>query len=287
MGIYFKNVSHEYPSFKKGPEAIHGINLNIEASGEFIAILGHTGAGKSTLVQHMNALLLPTDGVLQVFDQILPPRKKDKINHLRQKVGLVFQFPEYQLFEQSVLEDIMFGPKNFGFTKEQAKEQALKIAEVVGLEEKLLSRNPFSLSGGQMRKVAIAGILASNPDILIFDEPTVGLDPLAKNELMALLKKLNDNGKTIIIITHDMEVVSKYCKRVIVMKEGEIVSDTTKDQLFRTEGLLDKYSLDYPILLNLLKKIKDKYNADLDIYKYNTEDAYLELVRVFGENYGK
>ena len=138
-----------------------------------------------------------------------------------------------------------------------------------------------------MRKVAIAGILASNPEILIFDEPTVGLDPLAKNELMALLQKLNDNGKTIILITHDMEVVSKYCKRVIVMKEGEIVSDTSKEQLFKTEGLLDKYSLDYPILLTLLKKIKDEFNIDLDIYKYTTNDAYLELVRAFGDEHGK
>lgn len=290
MGINFQEVGFYYftPKKKQVIEyTLSNINLNIDKNDEFIAIVGHTGSGKSTLAQMMNALLLPKTGKITIGDNILTKKSQIKLKPIRQRIGLVFQFPEYQLFEQSVLEDIMFGPKNFGFTQEEAKKQALKIAEIVGLEEELLSRNPFSLSGGQMRKVAIAGILASEPEILIFDEPTVGLDPLAKNELMSLLKKLNDNGKTIIIITHDMEVVSKYCKRVIVMKEGEIVSDTSKDELFKTEGLLDKYSLNYPILITLLKEIKDSYNVDLDIYKYNTEDAYLELVRVFGEKHGK
>lgn len=290
MGINFQEVGFYYFAPKKKQAILYtlkDINLNIKETGEFIAIVGHTGSGKSTLVQMMNALLLPKTGTITIGENVLTKKTQIKLKPIRQKIGLVFQFPEYQLFEQTVLEDIMFGPKNFGFSTEEAKKQSLDIAEVVGLEEKLLSRNPFSLSGGQMRKVAIAGILASNPEILIFDEPTVGLDPLAKNELMALLQKLNDNGKTIILITHDMEVVSKYCKRVIVMKEGEIVSDTSKEQLFKTEGLLDKYSLDYPILLTLLKKIKDEFNIDLDIYKYTTNDAYLELVRAFGDEHGK
>lgn len=290
MGINFQEVGFYYftPKKKQVIEyTLSNINLNIDKNDEFIAIVGHTGSGKSTLAQMMNALLLPKTGKITIGDNVLTKKSQIKLKPIRQRIGLVFQFPEYQLFEQSVLEDIMFGPKNFGFTQEEAKKQAFKIAEIVGLEEELLLRNPFSLSGGQMRKVAIAGILASEPEILIFDEPTVGLDPLAKNELMSLLKKLNDNGKTIIIITHDMEVVSKYCKRVIVMKEGEIVSDTSKDELFKTEGLMDKYSLNYPILITLLKEIKDTYNVDLDIYKYNTEDAYLELVRVFGDKHGK
>lgn len=290
MGINFQEVGFYYytPRKKQAIDyTLSNINLSIDKTNEFIAIVGHTGSGKSTLVQMMNALLLPKTGKITIGDNVIMSKSQIKLKPIRQKVGLVFQFPEYQLFEQTVLEDIMFGPKNFGFSIKEAKEQSIKIAEVVGIEEKLLSRNPFSLSGGQMRKVAIAGILASSPEILIFDEPTVGLDPLAKKELMSFLKKLNDNGQTIIIITHDMEVVSKYCKRVIVMKEGEIASDTSKDALFKTEGLLEKYSLDYPILVTLLKKIKDKYNVDLDIYKYNTEDAYLELVKVFGENNGK
>ncbi|MDD2258627.1 MAG: energy-coupling factor transporter ATPase [Bacilli bacterium] len=290
MGINFQKVGFYYYTPKKKQVVeytLSNINLNIEESNEFIAIVGHTGSGKSTLVQLMNALLLPKTGEITIGNKVLTKKTKVEMKPIRKKIGLVFQFPEYQLFEQSVLKDIMFGPRNFGFSVEEANEQAIKMSQVVGLEESLLSRNPFSLSGGQMRKVAIAGILASNPEILIFDEPTVGLDPLAKNELMSLLKKLNDDGKTIIIITHDMEVVSKYCKRVIVMKEGEIAIDTTKDQLFKTEGLLEKYSLDYPILLTLLKKIKEQYNVDLDIYKYNTNDAYLELVRVFGDSYGK
>ena len=177
MGIQFNAVGYKYKGFTKAYDAINDINLSICEQNEFIAIIGQTGSGKSTLVQHMNALLQPTSGQVMIFDHVLPAKRKQKINHIRQKVGLLFQFPEYQLFEETVLKDIMFGPKNFKVSDAIAKEQALKASNLVGLDETLLSKSPFRISGGQMRKVAVAGVLAMNPKILVLDEPTRGLDP--------------------------------------------------------------------------------------------------------------
>ena len=200
----------------------------------------------------------------------------------RKKVGLVFQFPEYQLFEETVLKDVSYGPKNFGIANpiELAKE-ALK---VVGVDESIYDRNPLTLSGGQMRKVAIAGILASNPDILVFDEPTVGLDPQGKNELIDLLIKLNkEYNKTIILITHDMDVVGACAKRVIVMKQGQIVFDGEKDKLFKDENLMESYSLDYPTTVKILKEIKSKINVDLNELQYTVENVYAEVKKVLAD----
>ena len=200
---------------------------------------------------------------------------------VRKKVGLVFQFPEYQLFEETVLKDVMFGPKNFGLDDiENRSKEALK---KVGISEELFSESPFSLSGGQMRRVAIAGILASDPDVLIFDEPTVGLDPKGKQELLDLLNSLNTiYHKTIIFITHDMEVVAKMSKRVLVLDKGEIVFDGSKDELFRNEEIIRDHSLTLPSVVKMLIKIKEKLNIDIDVYKYDIESAYNELRRVLG-----
>lgn len=289
MGINFQKVSFAYyiPRKKQNIKfTLKDIDLNIDSSDEFITIVGHTGSGKSTLVQMMNALLLPTTGQVVIDKDILARKHRVKLKPIRKKNGLVFQFPEYQIFEETVLKDIMFGPKNFGLKVSEAEEKARVTAVSLGISEDLLERSPFNLSGGQMRKVAIAGILASNPDVLILDEPTVGLDPFGKKELLNLLSNLNkEQHKTIIIITHDMEVVSKYSKRSIVMNHGEVVFDGSSADLFKNEELVTKFNLDYPELVKTLIALKDKMNLDIDVYKYTVKDAYLEIKKAIGEHH--
>jgi energy-coupling factor transport system ATP-binding protein len=256
MGIQFKDVSYAYKGLKVNYDAIGHINLTIKAKGEFIAIVGQTGSGKSTLVQHMNALLLPTSGNVVVFGQNLPPKKKEKINFLRQKVGLVFQFPEYQLFEETILKDIMFGPKNFKSTEAQAMEMAKRAAKIVGIDESMYDQSPFRISGGQMRRVAVAGILAMEPEILVLDEPTRGLDPRGRRDLMKIFNDLHEkNDQTIILISHDMDLVSEYAKRVIVLKEGSIVFDGKKEALFEHPDF-ETFHLDLPTPLKILKHLE-------------------------------
>lgn len=307
MGIELSKVSFAYSIPKKINKPIkfnlQNINLKLNSNDEFIAIVGHTGSGKSTLVQLLNALHFPSDGIVNINNQYIikkeincpidskkyrkqlmkKPNIKFSLKPLRQHTGLVFQFPEYQLFEETVLKDIMFAPKNFMNNEQLAKERAIEISKIIGIED-LLDKSPFSLSGGQMRKVAIAGILAADPEILVLDEPTVGLDPLAKKELMELLKKLNQNyHKSIILITHDMDVVSEYIKRVIVLKKGNIMYDGSKEQLFKNEQLLKDCNLDSPTIVKILKQLKQKLNIDIDEYQYNLEDAYQEILHKVGE----
>ena len=256
MGILFNQVGFSYRGLKKSYIALKDINLDIKENGEFIAIVGHTGSGKSTLVQHMNALLLPTSGTVDVFGQTLPPKKKEKINHLRQKVGLVFQFPEYQLFEETIIKDIMFGPKNFKISDEEAKQQAIYAAEIVGIPEDLYEQSPFRISGGQMRRVAVAGILAMQPNILVLDEPTRGLDPKGRKDLMQVFINLHEKeNKSIILITHDMDIVSEYAKRVIVLNKGEIVFDGKKEDLFNHPNF-DSFHLELPTSLQILRHLE-------------------------------
>ena len=289
MAINLSKVSFAYEKIsinkKKVPHyVLKDINLCINDEASFITILGHTGSGKSTLVQLFNGLLSPSIGEVNVFNKIINNKKKSKLKEVRKRVGLVFQFPEYQLFEETVLKDVMFGPKNFGLDniEERSKNALLK----VGISEDLFEESLFSLSGGQMRRVAIAGILASNPDILIFDEPTVGLDPKGKKELLDLLIELNEtDNKTIIFITHDMEVVARCSKRVIVLNQGVITFDGTKDELFRNSEIVSKNGLDYPESIKILKEIKDKLNIDINIYQYNIYDCYKEIARVLGETH--
>ena len=288
MGINFSKVNFSYYIPKKKVQikyTLKDINLNISGNDEFITILGHTGSGKSTLVQLMNALNLPTDGEVEVFGTKITRKAKVLLKPVRQKVGLVFQFPEYQIFEESVIKDIEFGPKNFGLNQDKAHEAAIEAAKLVGLDDALLERSPFTLSGGQMRKVAISGIIASNPDILVLDEPTVGLDPFGKKELMSLLKKFNEEyHKTIVIITHDMEVVSRYSKRTIVLNHGNMLYDGPTSELFKNEDLKTKFNLDYPEIVKTMIALKEELNLeDLDVFKYNELDAYNELARVLGE----
>ncbi|MCV2231641.1 energy-coupling factor transporter ATPase [Paracholeplasma manati] len=237
MGIQFNQVSYFYRGVKNETyEAINQISLAIN-DGEFVAICGQTGSGKTTLVQHMNALLKPTRGTVQIYEHTLPLADKNtKIGPIRKKVGLVFQFPEYQLFEETILKDIMFGPLNFGLSLKDAEEKARHAAALVGLDEEILQKSPFRISGGQMRRVAIAGILAMEPEMLVLDEPTRGLDPKGSDEMMALFNELHEkHGKTIVLITHDMDIVARYAKRILVMDKGKIKFDGTRELLFMTD----------------------------------------------------
>ncbi len=309
MGIKLSKVSFAYyiPKTLKKPVlfTLKDINLNINSHDEFIALVGHTGSGKSTLVQLLNALKFPSIGKIDVNGEyiinkeidnnidnkkyrkalIKNPKLKFKLKPLRKNTGLVFQFPEYQLFEETVLKDIMFAPKNFLKDEKEAEERAKKVSEIIGIED-LLDKSPFSLSGGQMRKVAIAGVLAADPEILVLDEPTVGLDPIAKKELLELLKELNEKyHKTIIIITHDMDVVSEYIKRVLVLKQGKLMYDGPKEDLFKNEELVEECNLGLPTIVKLLKKLKKKLNIDLNEYQYNLNDAYNEIQNKVGEHH--
>ncbi|BCR35368.1 energy-coupling factor transporter ATPase [Mariniplasma anaerobium] len=279
MDIQFKDVGYKYKGIKVNYDALNHINLTLDEKDEFVAIIGHTGSGKSTLVQHMNALLLPTSGTLNVLGQILPPQKNEKINHLRQKVGLVFQFPEYQLFEETILKDIMFGPKNFKSTEQEALEKAKKAATIVGITEELYEQSPFRISGGQMRRVAIAGILAMEPKILVLDEPTRGLDPRGRKDLMKIFKELHEvEHKSIVLISHDMDVVSEYAKRVIVLEEGEIVFDGKKEDLFEHPNF-ESFHLDLPTPLRILKHLEKEINLPYQPkYDFDSLLQYLKEV---------
>ncbi len=283
MGIKFEGVNHSYDGIKKNDyvTAIKDINLNIEPTNEFVAIVGQTGSGKSTLVQHMNALLLPTSGTMNIFDNIITPKKNKnpKLKPIRKKVGFVFQFPEYQLFEETVLKDIKFAPKIFGYNDQEAEKLALETVKLIGIDESILTKSPFNLSGGQMRKVAIAGILAYNPDILVLDEPTRGLDPFGAKEIMNTFYNIHkEQNKTMILISHDMDIVYKYATRVIVMNNGMKVFDGKKEDLFKTN--YHEYHLEKPQILKTIDYINSKLNYNIGYNNYSEEDLFDSLKAV-------
>lgn len=282
MGINFSKVNYTYAPQKKKVKnkyILEDINLTISEKNEFITIVGHTGSGKSTLVQMMNALLVPTTGSVTVFGNEITYKKQKNLKRLRKNVGLVFQFPEYQLFEETVLKDVCFGPKNYKLENPVAK--AKEALSSVKIYEDKYEKSPFRLSGGEKRKVAIAGILASEPNVLILDEPTVGLDPQTKKELLLLLKEINKE-KTVIIITHDMNALWEVSTRVIVLDDKKIVYDGDKYTLFKNKELVRKHSLDYPDIIKIMNTIKEKTGKDMDVYKENIDDAFDELLKVFG-----
>ena len=264
MSITFKEVEHIYS--ENTPFAYHalkGVNLKI-TDQSFTAIIGQTGSGKSTLIQHINALLLPTSGSINIDEYLITATDKpSKLKPLRKKAGLVFQFPEYQLFEETIEKDIIFGPMNFGVSEEEAKKIAHNVLKTVGLDESYLNKSPFDLSGGQKRRVAIAGILAMNPDILILDEPTAGLDPQGTNEMMSLFKRINESGKTIILVTHDMNHVLQYCDEVVVMNHGKVEKHDTVTNVFKDSEYLNSLGIDLPIITNFIIKLNNQgFNLD-------------------------
>ena len=259
MGISLENVSYTYQSgtpFER--RALFDMTVTIK-DGSYTAFIGHTGSGKSTIMQLLNGLYLPTSGQVKVDDTIINSQSKNKeIKPIRKKVGLVFQFPESQLFAETVLEDIAFGPQNFGVSKEEAEQRALESLRLVGLSDELRDQNPFDLSGGKMRRVAIAGILAMQPDILVLDEPTAGLDPQGRKELMSLFKQLHLSGITIVLVTHLMDDVADYATAVNVMEKGRLVLSGTPKDVFQKVAFLKEKQLGVPKITEFALQLQEK-----------------------------
>lgn len=259
MGISLENVSYTYQSgtpFER--RALFDMTVTIK-DGSYTAFIGHTGSGKSTIMQLLNGFYLPTSGQVKVDDTIINSQSKNKeIKPIRKKVGLVFQFPESQLFAETVLEDIAFGPQNFGVSKEEAEQRALESLRLVGLSDELRDQNPFDLSGGQMRRVAIAGILAMQPDILVLDEPTAGLDPQGRKELMSLFKQLHLSGITIVLVTHLMDDVADYATAVNVMEKGRLVLSGTPKDVFQKVAFLKEKQLGVPKITEFALQLQEK-----------------------------
>ena len=278
MGIQVKNIFYTYQKkATNATQALMDVSLEIK-DNDFLAIVGETGSGKSTLAQMFNALLIPDKGDVLVNDYVInyKNRKSRKLRGLRKQVGLVFQFPEYQLFEETVEKDVAFGVKNFGVKGEEALNRAHEALKQVGLDESYFKRAPFDLSGGEKRKVAIAGILAIDPDILIFDEPTAGFDPQSSKDLMNLITEFHKNGKTIIIITHDMDLVNTYTKRVAMLERGQVTFDGTPNELFSYIKGYDR--LDTPSVIKVAEKLKEK-GMDIDINQIHTNEDLVEAIK--------
>lgn len=280
--IEAKNLSYVYSlktPFEK--KALDCVNFSIN-SGEFIGIAGQTGSGKSTLVQHLNGLIKPTSGKVLFNGEDLTVDKQ-KLRLLRFKVGLVFQFPEYQLFDETVYKDISFGPKNMGLSEDEIKQKVLSAAEFVGLDLNLLDKSPFELSGGEKRKAAIAGVIAMDPEVLILDEPTAGLDPSGKEHLMRQIKAYHHYRKnTVIVISHNMDELAKNCDRIMVMSNGKILAFDQTKKIFSNLSVLKKASLKVPtitqIMLNLKETCPEVSEGILSI-----DEAYNEIMKIISK----
>ena len=260
MQIELKDVSANYQIGPiRKPNVLNSVNLTIE-SGTFTALIGRTGAGKSSLLKTLNGLLLPSTGSIRVGNTVIKSsNQKDAIRKIRKQVGMVFQFPESQLFAETVEKDICFGPLNFGVPLEEAKEKAKKVIDLVGLEPSILSKSPFSLSGGQKRRVAIAGILAMEPSVLVLDEPGAGLDPQGKKEIMSLISTWHQQeGLTTILVTHDMEDVALYADRVILMDQGKILKYEKTKKIFSDTELLESWGLEIPQARHYQRRIEQE-----------------------------
>lgn len=278
MSIRLEHVSYAYEdNSSKKNYALKDINLEIKKE-EFIAVIGHTGSGKSTLIQHLNGLIKPTSGTIYFDDEDIYSEGYP-LRELRGKVGICFQYPEHQLFETTILDDVYFGPMNFGKTKEEATEIAVKCLKDVGLPEKLYQKSPFELSGGQKRRVAIAGILAMEPEYFILDEPTAGLDPVGKDQILNLLKKLHEEKKiTIILVSHSMEDVADYAQRVIVMNGGQVMYEGDKKEVFSYKKELEEAGLAVPFYRQVCEELADRgFPIQRDLLTLEeTKEAILE-----------
>ena len=259
MGIALENVSFTYQEGTPlASTALSDVSLTIE-DGSYTALIGHTGSGKSTILQLLNGLLVPSQGSVRVFDTLITSTSKNKdIRQIRKQVGLVFQFAENQIFEETVLKDVAFGPQNFGVSEEDAVKIAREKLALVGIDESLFDRSPFELSGGQMRRVAIAGILAMKPAILVLDEPTAGLDPLGRKELMNLFKKLHQSGMTIVLVTHLMDDVAEYANQVYVMEKGRLVKGGKPSDVFQDVIFMEEVQLGVPKITAFCKRLADR-----------------------------
>lgn len=280
MSIKVENLTHIYmPGTPFEMTALDNISLELE-EGKFYAIIGHTGSGKSTFIQHLNGLLKPTSGKIVIGDVDITD-KKTVMSEVRKRVGLVFQYPEYQLFEETIEKDIAFGPKNLGLSDEEIQQRVRKAMEIVGLDfEKYRNLSPFELSGGQKRRVAIAGVIAMEPKVLILDEPTAGLDPKGRDEILAQIIKLHEYYKsTVILVTHSMEDVAEIADEVIVMSDSKVIMKGLPSEVFTKAELLESVGLGAPQITYLMKALKEKgFDVSTDIF--TVKDAKKELLRL-------
>lgn len=263
--------------------ALHNVSIDIP-SGTYMAIIGHTGSGKSTVLQHLNALLKPTKGKILIGEkEIIAKQKQKSLRDIRQKVGIVFQFPEHQLFEETVEKDICFGPMNFGVSKSESQQRAREAIRQVGLSEEILFKSPFDLSGGQMRRVAIAGVLAMNPDVLVLDEPTAGLDPRGRKEIMNMFYRLQKERQiSLILVTHSMEDAANYADQIVIMHQGTVVKKGTPIEIFSSpEGLIE-LGLDVPEIVRFQHKIEQSFQIKLGKTCLTVEELTSELALVLG-----
>uniref|UniRef100_UPI0035A1D004 energy-coupling factor ABC transporter ATP-binding protein n=2 Tax=Jeotgalibaca porci TaxID=1868793 RepID=UPI0035A1D004 len=264
MDIILKDVGYSYGAgtpFES--RALYDVDLAIP-EGSYTALIGHTGSGKSTVTQHLNALLKPTTGTVTIGDRVIDNKTNNKnLKFIRKKVGIVFQFPESQLFEETIAKDIAFGPMNFGVSEAEALELAKETLPLVGLDETFMDRSPFDLSGGQMRRVAIAGVLAMKPEVLILDEPTAGLDPAGRREIMTMFNKLHEEqGISIVLVTHQMDDVATYADHVIIMDKGTVVKMGSPAEIFLDAEFLQEKQLGLPASLEFLQKFSQKTGID-------------------------
>ena len=281
MSIKVENLTHIYSKdspFEK--IALNNISFEIK-DNDFVAIIGHTGSGKSTLIQHLNGLVKPDEGKIYIDGEDIT-EKACNLTKIRGKVGIVFQYPEYQLFEETVYNDIAYGPTNLGYSKEKIEKTIYEVIKIVGLDEEVLSKSPFELSGGQKRRVAIAGVLAMNPKILILDEPTAGLDPKGRDEILSQIKRIHEKKNiTVIIVSHSMEDVAKLAKSVIVMAHGEVLKHDSVKNIFKDSKFLQSIGLNVPQISLVVSRLKEK-GIDLgdDIYTLDAcEKALLEYLK--------
>jgi len=277
--IEVQNLTYIYgigTPFEK--KALDNVSFSVE-KGEMIGIIGHTGSGKSTLVQHLNGLFKPTSGKVLINEKDIWENKKS-VRNARFTVGLCFQYPEYQLFESTVYRDIAFGPKNMGLSDSEIDERVRKAADIVGLGEDRLERSPFDLSGGMKRRAAIAGVIALEPEVLILDEPTAGLDPAGRQTIVNMIENYRKNtGRTVIMISHSMDDVAKFCDRVLVMNDGRIELFDTVKKVFADSSMLDSMGLGVPQVTQVLLKLKERgMNVRTDIF--TVDEAKNEIIRL-------
>ncbi|WP_431028418.1 energy-coupling factor ABC transporter ATP-binding protein [Lysinibacillus sp. LZ02] len=285
MDIKLQQVGYAYSKgtpFEK--YALYDVDLAI-TSGTYQAIIGHTGSGKSTILQHFNGLLKPSTGEVHIGDRVIEAGKKAReLKPIRQKVGIVFQFPEHQLFEETVLKDIMFGPMNFGVSEQEAERRARELIKLVGLPEMVLEKSPFDLSGGQMRRVAIAGVLAMEPEVIVLDEPTAGLDPRGQKEIMDMFYKLHkERGLTTILVTHSMEDAARYADQLAIMHEGRCVLTETPRELFADAETLNEYRLELPRIVKFQQRVEKMMNTKLAKVCLTEEELAQQIALVVKE----
>ncbi|GAB3069724.1 energy-coupling factor ABC transporter ATP-binding protein [Virgibacillus ainsalahensis] len=282
MDITFKNVSYIYQQNSPfAHKAIDDLSLYIP-SGSFVAVIGHTGSGKSTLLQHLNGLVRPSEGEVTIGDFHLTKEDKPKnMKELRSRVGVVFQYPEHQLFEETVEKDIAFGPENFGVSENEIKERIKEIVPAVGLPESLLERSPFDLSGGQMRRVAIAGVLAVKPEVLVLDEPTAGLDPRGQKEIMDMFYHLHKKqGLTTVLVTHSMEDAVKYADHVIILNKGTKYMEGKPEEVFTQKKALNDVQLDVPEMVQFIDRFEQKFQTSIPFERQTIQELAESIQKI-------